>query len=186
MAEQARTPGSQWICQFTDSPVDPTTGYCDERWHTHCPFCGSCGYTDPCEHVLAIESEDSDGGWAISPFDRLPHLAEPCDCVWSEQLLREAFEEGYALLAHYDDIRWSPNQQGLFKEIVEALTVPVRVIQFEPADSMASSQGDDYYCESANEARGQITSIIDRLRTGFDRLAAQKADGHTHEVVYED
>ena len=98
---QAAPAASKWICLYNETPIDPATGHCYDPSHTHCPFCGSCGYVDRCWHLLAAESVDADQGWATAPFDPLPYLDEACDCVWPEQQLREVFGEAYPLLTYY-------------------------------------------------------------------------------------
>jgi hypothetical protein len=83
-------------------------------------------------------------------------------------------------------LRTPADQFSLLGELVRKLTVRVRAVHYEPAASMASSEGDDYYSEFVVEARAQVASMLDGLHAGFERLEVYGRVGHAHRVLFQD
>ncbi|MCC6176695.1 MAG: hypothetical protein IT305_15405 [Chloroflexi bacterium] len=173
-----------WYCQNCATEMRDAT-YCDECAYLYCPYCG-CPSTDNCDHLLALWGVD--WGFSPSPFRgmEIPRLPERTDGswpeAWPEDDLRSAFGNLLPLLDAYerDGYDAEPDEYGqylLWSEVRAMLSEqPDSRNRFVP-DSPMSCPYEDAFFEDPDTARAEIADIVERLGTGFERLAALAAMG---------
>ena len=160
----------------------------DEVWcrfcgQIFCPFCYR-SWAEECEHLLAIQHEDGDFGWILSPFKmeepaELPMLP---DQVYSgsepsEQLVRRAFGDLFPLIEAYQNgVGERVDQVMLFEYIVERVKLPLIRVVWDPdvvpgASRPGAAYAFDFFTDDRKQWHAEIHSIILELERGFERLA---------------
>jgi hypothetical protein len=159
-------------CKHGGGSIDPTTFECGNMGDVHCPFCDDTW----CSAHEVAQWDDNNG--YIGPDVPFPRRWLGAVEVWSDERKHIAFGDLEEVAKLYASIGEEGERQDIVafyvvEHLAGRLTGPVVRVGWT-AEGLAAGEGEILFARNSGQAESELTALLDRLRQGFERLAARR------------